>query len=58
MKLTTGQWKMVYDAVRAKQVNCIVDGMEYKQYDEILKELWDAAYSEIYNTLKENEVHH
>ena len=58
MKLNHHQWKLVYDAVRKQQVNSIVDGSEYKEYDKILTELWDAAYSEIYNSLKEDEVHY
>jgi hypothetical protein len=48
MKLNHHQWKLVYDAVRAKQVNSIVDGSTYKEYDAILNELWDLAYSETY----------
>ena len=55
MKLNHHQWKLVYDAVRKQQVNSIVDGSEYKEYDKILTELWDAAYSEIYSSLQEDD---
>ena len=48
MKLNHHQWKLVFDAVRKQQVNSIVDGESYKEYDEILTELWDLAYSETY----------
>ena len=41
MKLNHHQWKLVYDAVRKQQVNSIVDGSTYKEYDAILNELWD-----------------
>ena len=57
MNLNHHQWKLIYDAVRKQQVNSIVDSMAYKEYDIILTELWDAAYSEIYNSLKEDELH-
>ena len=50
MKLNHHQWKLVYGAVRKQQVNSIVDGSSYKEYDEILNELWDLAYSETYAT--------
>ena len=49
MKLNHHQWKLVYDAVRKQQVNSIVDGKDYKEYDAILTELWDVAYSEVYS---------
>jgi hypothetical protein len=55
MNLNHHQWKLVYDAVRKQQVNSIVDGSSYKEYDVILNELWDAAYSEIYNSLKQED---
>ena len=42
------QGKLIYDAVRAKQLNSIVDGKAYKEYETILIELWDVAYSENY----------
>ena len=48
MKLNHHQWKLVFDAVRKQQVNSIVDGESYKEYDVILTELWDLAYSETY----------
>ena len=48
MNLTSHQWKLVYDAVRKQQVNSIVDGSNYKEYDEILTKMWDVAYSETY----------
>ena len=48
MNLNHHQWKLIYDAVRAKQVNSIVDSKHYKEYDTILNELWDVAYSENY----------
>ena len=48
MNLNHHQWKLVFDAVRKQQVNSIVDGESYKEYDEILTELWDLAYSETY----------
>ncbi len=47
-ELTHHQWKLIYDAVRAKQLNSIVDGKAYKEYETILIELWDVAYSENY----------
>jgi hypothetical protein len=52
MKLDHHQWKLVFDAVRAKQVNSIVDGETYKEYDAILNELWDLAYSETYTNIQ------
>ena len=52
MKLNAQQWKLVYDAVRAKQVNSIVDGSDYKEYDAILKELWELAYAETYANIQ------
>jgi len=52
MKLNHHQWKLVYDAVRKQQVNSIVDGSDYKEYDAILTELWDAAYSETYANIQ------
>lgn len=52
MKLNHHQWKLVFDAVRAKQVNSIVDGETYKEYDAILNELWDLAYSETYANIQ------
>lgn len=52
MNLNHHQWKIVFDAVRKQQVNSIVDGSDYKQYDEILNELWDAAYSETYANIE------
>lgn len=48
MNLNHHQWKLIYDAVRAKQLNSIVDGKAYKEYETILTELWDVAYSENY----------
>ena len=48
MNLNHHQWKLVFDAVRKQQVNCIVDGSNYKEYDEILTKMWDVAYSETY----------
>jgi hypothetical protein len=52
MNLNHHQWKLVYDAVRKQQVNSIVDGSDYKEYDDILRELWDAAYSETYANIE------
>ena len=52
MKLNHHQWKLVFDAVRKQQVNSIVDGSEYKEYDVILTELWDLAYSETYANIQ------
>ena len=52
MNLNHHQWKLVFDAVRKQQVNSIVDGSDYKQYDEILNELWDLAYSETYANIE------
>lgn len=52
MKLNHHQWKLVFDAVRKQQVNSIVDGSEYKEYDTILTELWDLAYSETYANIQ------
>ena len=52
MKLNHHQWKLVYDAVRKQQVNSIVDGSTYKEYDAILNELWDLAYSETYANIQ------
>ncbi|QFG06518.1 hypothetical protein PQC12_gp118 [Synechococcus phage S-SCSM1] len=52
MKLNHHQWKLVFDAVRKQQVNSIVDGSEYKEYDAILTELWDLAYSETYANIQ------
>ena len=52
MKLDHHQWKLVFDAVRSKQVNSIVDGETYKEYDAILNELWDLAYSETYTNIQ------
>jgi hypothetical protein len=46
MNLTPHQWKLVLDAVRKQQVNSIVEGLAYNEYDEILNKMWDAAYSE------------
>lgn len=48
VNLSHHQWKLVFDAVRKQQVNSIVDGSDYKQYDAILTELWDLAYTETY----------
>tara|TARA_Y100000004_G_scaffold46038_1_gene50516 strand:- start:1234 stop:1398 length:165 start_codon:yes stop_codon:yes gene_type:complete len=48
MNLDHHQWKLIFDAVRKQQVNSIVDGSDYKQYDAILTELWDLAYTETY----------
>ena len=52
MKLNHHQWKLVFDAVRKQQVNSIVDGETYKEYDAILNELWDLAYSETYTNIQ------
>ena len=52
MKLNHHQWKLVFDAVRKQQVNSIVDGESYKEYDAILTELWDLAYSETYANIQ------
>ena len=52
MKLNHHQWKLVYDAVRKQQVNSIVDGSTYKEYDAILNELWDLAYAETYANIE------
>lgn len=52
MKLDHHQWKLVFDAVRKQQVNSIVDGSTYKEYDAILNELWDLAYSETYTNIQ------
>ena len=52
MKLNHHQWKLVFDAVRKQQVNSIVDGESYKEYDVILNELWDVAYSETYANIQ------
>ncbi len=46
------QWQLVFDAVRKQQVNSIVDGSTYKQYDAILNELWEVSYSDTYDALK------
>ena len=50
------QWKLVFDAVRKQQVNSIVDGSTYKQYDAILNELWEVSdtylRSDTYDALK------
>ena len=46
MNLNHDQWKLVFDAVRKQQVNSIVDGSSYKEYDEILNELWNVVYDE------------
>ena len=48
VNLSHHQWKLVFDAVRKQQVNSIVGGSDYKQYDAILAELWDLAYTETY----------
>ena len=47
MNLNHHQWKLIYNAVRAKQVS-LINSSDYKEYDNILNELWDAAYSENY----------
>ena len=52
MNLNHHQWKLVFDAVRKQQVNSIVDGSDYKEYDEILNELWNLAYSETYANIE------
>ena len=52
MKLNHHQWKLVFDAVRKQQVNSIVDGSTYKEYDAILNELWELAYSETYSNIQ------
>ena len=52
MNLNHHQWKLVFDAVRKQQVNSIVDGSDYKEYDEILNKLWDLAYSETYANIE------
>jgi len=52
MNLNHHQWKLVFDAVRKQQVNSIVDGSNYKEYDEILNELWNLAYSETYTNIE------
>ena len=52
MNLNHHQWKLVYDAVRKQQVNSIVNGSSYKEYDAILNELWDVAYSETYANIQ------
>jgi hypothetical protein len=48
MNLNHHQWKLIYDAVRKQQMNSVVDGVNYKEYGEILNELWELAYSETY----------
>lgn len=48
MNLNHHQWKLIYDAVRSKQVSSINDGTHYKEYESILDQLWDAAYTENY----------
>jgi len=59
MNLNHHQWKLVFDAVRKQQVNSIVDGSDYKEYDQILNQLWDLAYSETYANIEmvENLAH-
>ena len=52
MNLNHHQWKLVFDAVRKQQVNSIVDGSDYKEYDQILNQLWDLAYSETYSNIE------
>jgi hypothetical protein len=52
MNLNHHQWKLVYDAVRKQQVNSIVNGSSYKEYDAILNELWDLAYYETYANIE------
>ena len=52
MNLNHHQWKLVFDAVRKQQVNSIVDGSDYKEYDQILNQLWDLAYSETYANIE------
>ena len=52
MNLNHHQWKLVFDAVRKQQVNSIVDGSDYKEYDEIVNKLWDLAYSETYANIE------
>ena len=52
MKLNHHQWKLIYDAVRKQQVNSIVDGSTYKEYDAILNEIWDVAYAETYANIE------
>ena len=52
MNLNHHQWKLVYDAVRKQQVNSIVDGSSYTEYDAILTELWDVAYAETYANIE------
>ena len=52
MNLNHHQWKLVFDAVRKQQVNSIVDGSDYKEYDEILNQLWDLAYAETYANIE------
>ena len=48
MKLNHHQWKLVYDAVRKQQVSSMIDGLNYNEYNTILDELWELAYSETY----------
>ena len=59
MNLNHHQWKLVFDAVRKQQVNSIVDGSDYKEYDQILNQLWDLASSETYANIEmvENLAH-
>ncbi len=52
MNLNPHQWKLVFNAVRKQQVNSIVDGTDYKEYDQILNKLWELAYSETYNNIE------
>jgi len=52
MNFNHHQWKLIYDAVRKQQVNSIVDGSTYKEYDAILTELWDLAYAETYANIQ------
>jgi len=52
MKLNHHQWKLVYDAVRKQQVSSMIDGLNYNEYNTILDELWDLAYSETYANIQ------
>lgn len=45
MKFSQQQWKLIYDSVRKQQINSIVDGSTYKEYDIILNELWEVVFN-------------
>ena len=47
-ELSHHQWKLIFDAVRKAQQREVVSSKFYEEYNEILNEIFMAAYSETY----------